>query len=238
MESIGIIGFGRFGRTLAGLLHQDFTVNVYDPHHQDVPKLANQVDFDAISREKTIFVAVPIHAFLEVIRELAGKLDHDATVIDVCSVKMHPVAVMQEHLPKNVDIIATHPMFGPDSIHQQRNPILVMHNIRNQHERYAYWRGFFAELDFQITEMTPEEHDKLAAQSQVVTHFIGRALHHINYAPTPIDTLGSQRLHAVEEQVRNDTWELFSDMLRYNPFARAEIDRLIKAMKHLQAEIH
>ena len=48
-------------------------------------------------------------------RPIAPLLSPDALVIDVCSVKEYPVRLMKELLPERVSILATHPMFGPDS---------------------------------------------------------------------------------------------------------------------------
>ena len=42
-------------------------------------------------------------------------LKENAVIVDVCSVKEYPVQWMRELLPANVSILATHPMFGPDS---------------------------------------------------------------------------------------------------------------------------
>ena len=41
-------------------------------------------------------------------------------------------------------------------------------------------------------EMTPEEHDQLAAKTQGITHFVGRVLKDAGVGVTEIDTLGSK----------------------------------------------
>jgi len=45
--------------------------------------------------------------------------------------------------------------------------------------------------------MSADEHDRLAAESQGVTHFVGRTLERFGFAQTGIDTLGTKRLHDV-----------------------------------------
>ncbi len=65
--------------------------------------------------------------------------------------------------------------------------------------------------------MTADEHDKLAARSQGVTHFIGRVLSEFGFGPTLIDTLGAKMLHEIKNQVCNDSWQLFEDLQTYNP---------------------
>jgi len=53
--------------------------------------------------------------------------------------------------------------------------------------------------------MSADEHDRLAAQSQGLTHFVGRTLERFGFTPTPIDTLGTTKLHEITAQVSNDT---------------------------------
>jgi hypothetical protein len=65
-----------------------------------------------------------------------------------------------------------------------------------------------------------EEHDKLAANSQGVTHFTGRLLDEFGMEKTPIDTVGATKLLEVKEQTCNDTWELFINLQHYNPYTR------------------
>jgi prephenate dehydrogenase len=44
-----------------------------------------------------------------------------------------------------------------------------------------------------VIELTLQQHDRLAAYSQGATHFIGRILQRMKFAPTPIDTLGAKK---------------------------------------------
>jgi prephenate dehydrogenase len=43
------------------------------------------------------------------------EVEAGTTVLDTCSVKSHPAAVMGRLLGPDVSALATHPMFGPDS---------------------------------------------------------------------------------------------------------------------------
>ena len=77
--------------------------------------------------------------------------------------------------------------------------------------------------------MSADDHDRLAAESQGVTHFVGRTLERFGFAPTPIDTLGTKRLQDVTSQVSNDTWQLFVDLQTLNPHTKAMRLRLSEA---------
>ena len=65
-----------------------------------------------LSFEKTIrYFAPHIESYISKSRQtLRGPL-----IVDVLSVKEHPRKVLLDILPKECDILCTHPMFGPDS---------------------------------------------------------------------------------------------------------------------------
>ncbi len=95
---------------------------------------------------------------------------------------------------------------------------IVLDKFRCQDETYKFWHDFFAGKGLKIIEMTAEEHDRVAAESQGLTHFIGRVLGEFGFEKTPIDTYGATMLHQIQEQVGNDSWQLFEDLQTYNPF--------------------
>ena len=68
--------------------------------------------------------------------------------------------------------------------------------------------------------MSAHTHDRLAAYSLGVSHFIGLLLEDMRFQKYPFDTLGAGKLREIEEQTCNDTWELFHDLQTYNPYTR------------------
>jgi len=236
-ESVGIIGLGRFGRVLANILSDDFHVQAVDPNPQSDVFGVELVDWNTILNEQTIFVAVPIHSFKAVIRQLASDLSQDVTIIDVCSVKVYPVTVMKEHLSSRVGIIATHPLFGPDSIKSQEGLKIMMHDVRDIYNQYIQWKEYFQSKAIQVAEMTPEQHDRTAAKTQGITHFIGRVLRDAGINSTDIDTLGFHDLVQVIDQTCNDSWELFMDLQNYNPYTLSVIQQLETSINVIRSKI-
>jgi prephenate dehydrogenase len=85
--------------------------------------------------------------------------------------------------------------------------------------------------------MTPDEHDKMVAYSQGITHYIGRVLSDLNLKPTLINTLGYQKLLEIMQQTCNDSWQLFIDLQKYNPYTKnmridlqRSIERIYKSL--------
>ena len=233
MESLGLIGFGRFGKVLANILQRGFSIKTYDLNPPDTFTGVEITDLNTVLKEKVIFVAVPIRYFESVIKNIAPYLTEKTLVIDVCSVKKYPTEVMENILPKYVSIIATHPMFGPDSYFSNNRLKMVMCNIRDNHNQFYFWEQFFTDQGIQIIEMSPDQHDKLAAKTQGLTHFFGRMLKEYGISRTVIDTQGFRDLLDLVDQTCNDTWELYADLQLYNPYTKDMIKKVKLAMKSL-----
>ena len=183
-------------------------------------------DLESILREKVIFVAVPIRHFESLVKEISPHLSEGTTIIDVCSVKTHPVKIMENNLPEYIGIIATHPMFGPDSFISNNRLKMMMNNTRDAHDQFNFWRQFFKDQGIDVMEMSPDQHDRMAAQTQGVTHFLGRMLKEYGIRKTTIDTQGFRDLLDLVDQTCNDTWELYTDLQLYNPYTDDMIDKL------------
>ena len=85
--------------------------------------------------------------------------------------------------------------------------------------------------------MTPDEHDRIAASSQGITHFIGRVLKEAGVRSTKINTLGFNELLGVIEQTCNVSWDLFRDLQKYNPYTKEMIDNLIDKINDVRNQI-
>ena len=229
-DKVGLIGFGRFGRELAKILAGDFEVLVFD--HSDsgaetLPAAAVESIKPAPLREalacQTIFYAVPIEQFEQALTEHLPYFraePKERLLVDVLSVKLYPKQIFERLLPSQTRALLTHPMFGPDSIKIQglSGLPLVLDRFTAADTEYTFWKNFFSNKGLRILEMTAVEHDRAAANSQGITHFIGRVLDEMNFAATPLDTLGAKKLQEIREQTCNDTWELFVGLQNKNPY--------------------
>ena len=237
MKKAGIIGYGRFGRILAELLSKKYEVKVYD-----IEKVANVESIKICSLDDVlecilVFIAVPISSFENVVKKISTYKLYNTTIIDVCSVKVYPVDIMQKYLPDHVGIIATHPHFGPDSYSPFRELKTTICSIRDIYKRTNDVKEIFESQSIRTIEMTPNEHDRMAASSQGVTHFIGRVLNEAGVQSTNMNTMGFNELLGVIEQTCNDSWDLFKDLQHYNPYTNEMIDNIVATMKKIHKQI-
>jgi len=233
---IGIIGLGRLGSLLCKAISKDFQVVAFDLNPINLknlnPKNKNlkvASTLDDMAQADIIIPCVPISAFAPLIKQLAKILEENLKnnpkkkylVADVCSVKGYPVKIMKKFLPRQVSILATHPMFGPDSAGDSffaRKLVLCPERISPK--LYNAIKFYLLEQGLIIIETTPPHHDKEVARSLVLTHFIGRGLLKFGAKDLEIDTKGYRRLMRILSTVENDSWQLFIDMNKYNSYAK------------------
>ena len=238
---IGIIGFGRFGRLMAGYLARDYTVKVFnrsDKKEEIVGIGAEPAAIEEVCRQKMVILSVPISTMQETLNRIAPLLQSDTLVIDVCSVKVYPVEWMKELLPPAISLLGTHPMFGPDSAAESLlDRKIVLSRVRIDEEHYQKVKKYLVGKGLNVIEATPEEHDRQIAVSLALTHFIGRGLDEFGAKDLIIDTEGYKRLLHILGVVTHDTWQLFRDMYRYNPYAREECQSFMAALKRLEEKV-
>jgi prephenate dehydrogenase len=230
---IGIIGFGRLGKLIVKNLAQDFDLLVYDK----VDFSSEIKDYNAIPatleevcKAKIVIPFVPISEFENVIKEIKDLLTKNSLIIDVCSVKIHPIEVMEKYLPKNIQILGTHPMFGPDSAKTTlMGSKIVLCKRRVDDDLYSAIKSYLQKFGLKVIEATADRHDKEISHSLLLTHFVGRTLIDFKAGELEIDTAGYRRLMKILGTVENDTWQLFEDMNNYNPHAKDTISDFIKS---------
>lgn len=217
---VAIVGFGRFGKILERLLENDFELTII-----------NRDNAKDIMKADAIFYCVPISSFESVIKKHKKYFKDSHLLIDVLSVKMHPKKIFEKYLKGvKTQALLTHPMFGPDSSKNGFSGLpMILDQYRANNENYSFWKDFFIKKGLKIIEMSAQEHDRLAANSQGVTHFIGRLLGELKFAPTSIDSLGAKKLQEVMEQTCNDTWQLFNDLQNFNPYTKSMLIKLGRA---------
>lgn len=242
MKKIAVIGFGRFGQLITSLLltHTSLDVLVISSKPQSHLDRVTFGRWEDLANVEAAIIAVPISAFEETIKKAAQHLSPTALCIDVCSVKSYPVKVMLDHMPATMSILAAHPMFGPDSFQKNQGIQgfnLIMYPVRIDVEVYQQIVSFCQKSGLQVHELTPSDHDRYAAYSQLYTFCIGQLTHRLQLATTPIDTYWYAFFLEQSTAVTNDGSQLFKDIFTYNPFAKEFLFSLKKSFSELVSEL-
>lgn len=231
--SILIIGFGAFGQLAAEVLAPHLRPAICDPDplaRESAQRAGLTVALpEEAGRFDLVLLAMPVPALPLVLKQIAPHLRPGQIVADVCSVKAGPVALMQRLLPDHVEILGTHPMFGPESLRQTGTPArIVLCPVRGQ-----AWRRIAAflrrALGLSVVVIPAEEHDRHAALTQGLTHLLARAM--AGFQPHPrIRTRSFDLLAQALAMVASDAPEVFQAVTRDNPHVAPLRDRLAQAL--------
>ncbi|MDM7914622.1 MAG: DUF2007 domain-containing protein [Candidatus Eisenbacteria bacterium] len=95
-------------------------------------------------------------------------------------------------------------------------------------------RRFLDRLGFAAIVRTPEEHDRDVALTQALVHWLGRTLARLPVAEHEVATSGYRKLLEIAGSTSRDSWELFEDLTRENPFAAKVRRRFLEAWAELE----
>ncbi len=239
--SLGIVGFGAFGQLAARHLGLHFEVSAYDPS-EDVAEVAKQLgvrlsSLAAVSQADVILIAAPVSSFEQVVREIAVVCKPRTLIVDVGSVKVVPSDIMRRLMPEDVDIVATHPLFGPQSAATGIKGLKIA-VCPIQGRRHARLAAFLRKaLGLTVIMTTPEEHDQEAAVVQGLTHLIAKVLLRMGPLPTRMTTKSFELLTEAISMVQHDAPEVFEAIEKANPYAENVRRRFFELAASLSVEL-
>lgn len=125
----------------------------------------------AIGDSDIVVVSVPIDITEKVIAETAPKMKDGSLLMDITSLKAKPIEAMKKHAPAGVEILGTHPMFGP-SIPSLHGQIVIMTPVEGRCDKwFPIIRALFENNGAHIEVIDAKEHDRFVSVVQGLTHF-------------------------------------------------------------------
>jgi prephenate dehydrogenase len=238
IKTIGLIGLGRFGAMAYQYLRASNEIRVYDTNKTILEECPHARSFAAATAADVIVLAVPISVVEQVCREMAPLLKPGQLVVDTCSVKEKPIEVMLRELPAHVQILGTHPLFGPDSGKKGIAGLkIAVCPVRVQPDSYDAILRYLKSLGLITLETTPEDHDRQIARTQAVFHLIAQACKRLNWGGEDVTTPGPETFFNLLKTVQNDTDQLFFDLQRENRHAATARAEFIEEILRLDREL-
>ncbi len=239
---VGIIGLGAFGQLAARHLKGRLEVVAWDVDAGKRKRAsAMGIKFVPLSEAAgsgVVLLCVPISAMESVLKQIRGMVRPGALVLDACSVKVLPCKLMRALLPKSVEAIGTHPLFGPKSA---ANGLvgreIVLCPVRASRKTLAAVKRFLESIGLHATVMTPAAHDKAMARTQAIAHLIARALERTGFLRERTGLASVRKMQQAAEIVGHDSPRLFDDLQKLNPFARADRKKFLKAIISTEREL-
>lgn len=172
-----------------------------------------------IKTSDIVMISIPINITEKTIRDIAPKMNAGSLLMDITSVKTGPVKAMQQYAPPDVEILGTHPMFGP-SIPDIRGQIVIFTPIEGRSQKwFPVIRSLYEENGAHIEIMDAAEHDRMMAVVQGLTHFAYISIGSV-FMELEFDVARSRRFMSPVYDIMLD---LVGRILAQNPYLYAMI---------------
>ncbi len=242
MRNLGLIGLGAFGQLMVKHLSPYFRIHAWDADPFARRRAARRyavriAPLEAVAAQRFVVLAAPVQALEAVARDIAPFVRPGVTVLDVCSVKVRPAEILTRALPPQADILATHPMFGPQSAADGiGGKEIVLCPVRGDRWRRV---AVFLEraLRLKVSVTTPEQHDRDVAAVQGLTHLIAKVITRMGDMPARHHTDSFSLLMQAARLVEGDSDALFRAIQQMNPYAPELTERFFRLGDALREEL-
>jgi chorismate mutase / prephenate dehydrogenase len=170
---------------------------------------------DATSSDMVI-LAVPMEETVRVATETASLMTAGSLLTDLSSVKTGISDRIAEKIPKGLEYVSLHPLFGPGIDHLHDQTIIAVSYRSGQ--KWSKLARALADAGSKIQTMSAAQHDKAMAYVQGLHHFalisLGLGLDGMGGDPRPLS------LRQTEERIVSllDSWDTIVGIQQLNPF--------------------
>ena len=168
-----------------------------------------------------VIISVPIRNTVRVIKKIAPLMKPGQVLCDFTSIKVRPVEAM---LRSAADVVGLHPMFGP-TVSSLKSQTIIVCPARIDDKKLQDLVAIFRNEGARCTITTPEDHDKMMAVVQGLTHYVTLCMAE-SIRRLGIDIETTQEFTSPVYQIElsligrllSQDPELYADILQQNPY--------------------
>jgi len=128
----------------------------------------------AVRDADRVLICVSISSFEEVVKKIAPAVHTGQPIMDICSIKEHPIDVMHKHL-KDAITLGTHPVFGPGSSGIAHKAFILTPTTPKEEAYAKELQQCLENEQAHVFVMSPQKHDELMRIILGFPHFLGLA---------------------------------------------------------------
>ncbi|KAI8059507.1 hypothetical protein BC940DRAFT_313593 [Gongronella butleri] len=246
---LGIIGAGLMGRFYAQRLSDAGWKQVYlcdlpekyedlCNDYKDSPIQVLKDGFHIARQCDWIMYAVEAEHVDAVVAKYGPATKIGAIVAGQTSVKLPEIQAFRKHLPDDVHIVSCHSMHGP-GVNPKGQPLVVVRE-RATDEKLALVLRILACFESNMVQLSAEEHDRITADTQAVTHAaflsMGSAWKANNQFPwlVPHFVGGIENVKVnVAMRIYSNKWHVYAGLAIMNPVAKIQIAQYARSVADL-----
>lgn len=124
-----------------------------------------------VAKSDVVLLSVPIKETEKVAEELAPLMKPGSLLMDVTSLKAGPMEAMVKWAPEGVEVLGTHPMFGPTIPSMRGQTVILVPAAGRCDSWLSPMEEIFRKGGARVEVLGGEEHDHIMAVVQALTHF-------------------------------------------------------------------
>src|SRR5260370_9966600 len=185
---------------------------------------------DATSSD-IVILATPMQGTVRVAIETASLMTNGSLLADLSSVKTGISDRIAEKIPKGLEYVSLHPLFGPKIDHLHDQPIIAV--SYNAGQKWSKLARALQGGGAKVQTMSAAQHDKAMAYVQGLHHFalisLGLGLDGMGGEPK------TQSLRETEGKIANilDNWDTIIGIQQLNPFLPLVIKKFVEVATSL-----
>lgn len=238
---ISIIGGTRgLGKWIAQILKDDgFNITITSRNPTSGIKVADKLEvnytnnnIEATKDADIIIFSVPIEYMVETIKDVAPHAKKGSLLVDVTSVKKPTTEALIDSKPDDVEILPTHPMFGP-RVPSLDGQVVILTPPKIGGKWYKRVHKYLEDNNTRIVISTPDEHDKTMSVVQGLTHFS-----YISIASTIMKLqISVKKSRQFASPVYNLMLDMISRIVSQNPYLYYSIQKSNDQTQHARSEL-
>lgn len=247
-KTIGIIGLGDMGLLYARRFSQaGWTVVGCDREetYQDTMLKYSEEQFKilknghAVSRVSDyIIYSVEAANIKKIVQQYGPSTKLGAIVGGQTSCKAPEIEAFESYLPEDVEIISVHSLHGP-KVNTTNQPLVII-NHRGSEESLEFVKAVMSCLQSKVVQLTAEEHDKITADTQAVTHAaflsMGVAWHKTQLYPWKttkwVGGIENAKIN-ISLRIFSNKWHVYAGLAITNPSAHKQIMQYAQSVTEL-----
>lgn len=185
-----------------------------------------------------IIYSVEAEAIDKVVAEYGPSTKVGAIVGGQTSCKAPELAAFEKHLPSDVEIVSCHSLHGP-GVDTKGQPLVIIQH-RASTESVKIVEGILSCLQSKVIYLTGEEHDRITADTQAVTHVaflsMGSAWAANNQFPWEINRYVGGIENAkinITLRIYSNKWHVYAGLAILNPAAKRQIKQYAQSVTEL-----
>jgi prephenate dehydrogenase len=238
IQTVGIIGLGSFGQFVVSLLPAAVKVLANDPNQDLQVTGVERTDLKSVCGSDVLILAIPLSAYPQVLKVIAGVVDKETLVVDTCSVKALPQEYFDKYLSNHRNILLLHPLFGPQSAADST----IGHRLivtRSGGQRATQVLNYCTDTLGLVTHrMSAEEHDRAMARIHALTFFVARGLGEMGLDEELFMTPSYRMITDLVRLDASHSQELFQTIEQGNPFAKDVRKQLIERLTKIDETLN